>query len=275
LVSKDDLRRYYYISSPLISILVSLPIIYYSIIKAQLTVLLIIPVIVFAVMHYLGPWRVKRRVLIGFLIFIVLAIFVSYSVTESVYTYDGHFPSTSLNDGKYVNGAFTNSTTVNISLVPYSGLHNSYNFSFLVSNNISFSNYGLIINSEIPNHPVFMNLTEKDMHYVRESANSALIYYEATTLSEGSIYNFTFYIGTFNESYVTQPVGNHTVLQFIPGPYVSYAETFYVSFATYFAPYMILYNLIFITGVFVARSISNSRRFQKPPVSQPPVPPSQ
>ncbi|MFG1518947.1 MAG: hypothetical protein AAE977_00520 [Thermoplasmataceae archaeon] len=275
MVSKDDLRKYYYIFTPMISILVSLPIIYYSITEAQLTVLLIIPIIVFAVMHYLGPWRVKRRILIGFLIFIVLAIFVSYSVTESVYNYEGHFPSATLKDGKYIDNAFTNSTTVNVSLSPYSGVHDSYNFSFLVSNNITFSSYGLIINSEIPNHPLFMNLTEKDMHYVKESSHQALIYYDATTLSEGSIYNFTFYIGAFNESYATEPVGNHTLLQFIPGPYVSYAETFYVSFATYFAPYMILYNLIFITGTFVARSISNSRRYQKPPVSQPPLQPPQ
>ena len=127
--------------APVLSVVVSIPVIYlvfyivYYVSGTYLIVLIAIPVVVFAIMHYLGLYGIKKRVIHGFFIFIVLSIAVVLSTTQILYSYDGQFNGIQLGNG----------TSVDASITPYSGIHPSYNFSFDVHNNISFSHYGLNI----------------------------------------------------------------------------------------------------------------------------------
>lgn len=247
----DQMKQNPRLWASVLSVIISSLIIYivfyivYYVSGTYLIALIAIPAVVFTIMHYLGLYGVKKRVIHGFFIFIVLSIVVVLSTTQIIYNYNGQFNGIELGNG----------TAVDASVTPYSGIHPSYNFSFDIHNNVSFSTYGLSISSLTSQTFSTISVNQTQMHSISINSTHRLIYYESASLPQG-MYEFTFYIN--NSSNLNDTFTG-------TGPITSINSLMEIQFLSLFISYMILFNLVFITGTFVAKSIENSRARAKMP----------
>lgn len=236
----DLLKKYKNIAVPAISILLSSLFFYIMIITSGYTseallILLLPPVIVFLTMHYLDMYQLKKRLLFGIVTLLIIALIACFAYSYVYYDNSGVY-STTLHGGY----------NVTASVSPFSGTSDYYNYSFVVSNNTAMTDYGLVIRSFSSSTPVY-NLTMGELHHT-VTKNGLLIYYPNVTLPSG-IYYYTFYINANNNSLTY--LGPVTSVTYLYGPVIS----------QFLLSYSLLFNLIFVAGVFVARSISHSRKF--------------
>ncbi len=243
------LKKYKYISVPAISILASSLFFYLMIITSGYTsesqlVLLLPPLIVFVVMHYLDLYPTKRRLLVGVVVLLVLAPIACIAYSDVIYDNVGPASAT-------LSGGFN----VTSSVTPFTGSADSYNFSLLVSTNTSnVESFGLQVRSIYSNNFVYnlsYNLSahsgSPDLHHA-DVGTDLLLYFPNATLSPDA-YNYTFYINHLDNSLPNLgAVGTSSAL------YSAVISQFVLS-------YMVLFNLIFVAGVFVARSISHSKKY--------------
>lgn len=245
------LKKYKYVSVPAISLLASSLFFYLMIITSGYTseaelVLLLPPLITFVTMHYLDLYATKTRLIVGVLVLIILAPVACMAYSNVIYNDLGSNSGT-------LNGGYNVTSSVN----PVNGVSDSYNFSLLVSTNTSgISSFGLQVRpiySSAFTYNLSYNLTTGKgsplLHYAHVGSK-LVVYFPNATLSPNA-YNYSFYINNPNNM-----ISNLGAVAYPSALYTAVISEFVIS-------YIILFNLFFIAGVFVARSISHSRSFRQ------------
>ena len=232
---KDLIIKKNNITAPLIAIIISIPVVFMAI-YIYGEIIFLVPVISFLSFHYTKLYRIKKRILGSIVIFLAVA-FIFTGIYSDVAYYSSPVYHTTLSDG----------SSVTASVSPYSGTGGSYNFSFTISPNgtLQYSSVELNISSGqtfkmIPYSKLNPALSNGSEHF----------YYIAKGLPEG-IYQFN----------ITAQKNGTITTQDMSGPIN--APVYYLIEAllpVYSTIYIVYFELIFITGIFIGRSISNSMR---------------
>ena len=205
-------------------------------------VLFLPPVVTFFTMHYTGFYRLKLRLLASPLVFLVVLMISVVVLSHSYYTID-HPVSVQLNDG----------TNIYASVTPFKGTATSYNFTMYVSNSSDISNFTTTLQIFGPSTNITMTYSELG-HYV--ASNGTLVVYHNVPANNfpNGVFGYTYAInnGYANVSGNGPVRGGELVLTaaIMPG---------------FVLPYFIYYELLFLLGVFIARSISHSRSYDPVP----------
>ena len=214
-------------------------------------IIFLVPVVTFFSFHYTKLYRLKLRILASFIVFIVVAFVAVALLTNVVYSSQPTYKTQFLNE----HGNLTGSDVL-ASVTPYSGSSQSYTFQFYIMPNGTLNYNSINLNiAEVSGKTVVVHFSE--MVNQTYSGNNTLKLTYTTGLGTGIYsYNLT--------AQSSEPL--HTPN--ISGPINS---PFYVLYGyllpTYAVYYLIIFELVFVAGVFIARSISNSRRYSQP---QPP-----
>lgn len=196
------------------------------------------PVVTFFTMHYTHLYRLKLRLLASPLVFLVVLLIGVVIISHSFYTVD-HPVSAQLKDG----------TNVYATVTPFRSPAASYNFTMYVSNSPDPSNFTTSL--QVVGPATNITYTYSELSHYTAANGTMVIYYNIPSSSFRSgvfAYNFAINNGYANVSGNGPVIGGEAVLIYalLPGFVV-----------TYFA----YYELIFLLGVFIARSISHSRSY--------------
>ncbi len=251
----DLLQRYNRISVILISILITVPLVYLSLYISMVTYL--IPVAAFFVMHYLKLYKFIPRLLASMLIAFVAVLLMTGFYANSVY-----------NSGGVETGSSVIGTNITASVTPFHEVAGDYNFSFNLSGNTSIGEGYYIVVQGLDNN-YFANYTSEIIS-VNTSSGNRILYVHDTNLTTSGAYEYSL----LNSTGVR--------LDYAIGPAFSMYALFVPMLLSLGPTYWITFELIFVIGLFVARSISNSmrvRNLQPPqgsvPEEVPPEPPEQ
>ncbi len=236
MASSDNIfQQHSTISALVFSILLALLFIYLSLFISF--IIYFIPVEVFFVMHYLKVWRFKQRILGATIVFFVAVIFAAGLYAQTLYTSNG-VEAQKLSNGSYVIA----------SVDPFNHTSSSYNFSFSISGNESIHNYYLLIRGLNTNY--LANISESQIGTANNSTGALILYYHDITLVPSGIYEYYLYFD------------NGTSVVSSVGPIFSTTPLFELYIYDLAPPFMLTFELIFIVGLFIARSISNSARLR-------------
>lgn len=202
----------------------------------------LVPVITFFTFHYTKLYRFKLRLLAGAIVFIVIAFVATGVLTSAVY--NAHPTYTT---------QFTDGSTVNATVSPYSGTSQSYTYTIYVTPNGTFDFNSLTLNihgnggftkivsySEMTNQTFAGNDTHK-LTYLDTSLASGVFSYNLTAQKNGTIYTPEI-SGPLNTS------------EFVVYTYL---------LPTYAIYYLIVFELVYVAGLFIARSIAGSRKYRE------------
>jgi len=238
MVSINLLKKHSFSFIILFTILISLAIGYIvSYIPSIFMIVFLVPVFIIVMMHYLGLYGLKKRLLSGLFIILLAAIVVTAAEAQVYYSSD-----------HIINDKFSNDVSASTQVTPFSGVYSAYNYSITVTNykNIPGFNATLTIKSATYNR----TLTYSELsHFVR--GDSITVYYVAVANSlPYGVYNYTY---TF---------GNYSIVA--PGPINANLGT-WLDDALPFSSilYFVYYEIIFLAGVFVLRSFEHSRSYSK------------
>ncbi|MCY0851530.1 MAG: hypothetical protein OWQ34_02195 [Thermoplasma acidophilum] len=198
----------------------------------------LVPIIILVLMHYLGLYGLKKRLIYGVVIVFLAAVLIASAEAQVYYSTD-HPVSAS-----YTTSAGSITATANVK--PFSGSFPAYNFSLDISNykDLKELNFSLRIAS-----PGYVYNVTGSMLKNYTSGDQMVVYYVA---SPGSlplgIYNYTF---TFY---------NYTLAA--PGPINAPLST-WLSDSVFSVTilYFIYYEIILLAGIFLMRSIEHSRSY--------------
>ncbi|PYB69090.1 MULTISPECIES: hypothetical protein [unclassified Thermoplasma] len=194
----------------------------------------LVPIVILILMHYLGLYGLKKRLIYGVVIVFIAALLISSAESQVYYSTD-HPVSASYG-----------SITATANVRPFSGNFPAYNFSLALDNykDLKTLNFSLHIASSAYS----ANITTQLKNYT--SGNQMIVYYVAPSGSLPlGIYNYTF---TFANYSLTAP-----------GPINAPLNTWLadsVLFATIL--YFIYYEIILLAGIFLMRSIEHSRSYR-------------
>jgi hypothetical protein len=223
------------VTAPIISIIASVILIYASLFISSI-LFFMVPVAVFIVMHYTKMYRIKTRILGSLMIFIIVAILAAAIFSDYGYSHQQPPSSTS---------SFGTITTY---VTPFSGVNRDYNFTMVVnaSSPLNIGEFDPTIN--ITNGVTHLVIHQSQINHINKSTRDYVFYYNSDNLSAG-IYAYNF---SLNSSlYISN----------VLGPINTYETTYFEdSILGYVISDLIIFELIFLIGVFLARSISNSRR---------------
>lgn len=232
------------LTGPLFAILSSMVVVLLSVyVFGEL--MFLVPVVTFFSFHYTKLYRFKLRILAGTMVFIIVAFLATGLLTHAIYTSQPVYKTN-----------FTDGSNVTASVSPYSGSSQQYTYTILVTPNGTFDFNSLDLNihgaggyskvvtySEMTNQTFTGNTTQK-LTYTFDAPNSNVYSYNLTAQKNGTI-----------------------ATPEISGPLHSSELTVYTYLLpTYAIYYLLIYELIFIVGLFIARSISNSKRYSQPPM---------
>ena len=224
------------VTAPIISIIASVILIYASLFISEI-LLFMVPVAVFIVMHYTKMYGIKTRILGSLMIFIIVAILAAAIFSDNVYSYQ-QLPISSTS-------SFSTITTY---VTPFSGVNRDYNFTMVLNTTspVDLSNIHPVLN--ITNGATNLVYHGSQIRNISKSPNDYVFYYNSDNLSAG-IYTYNF---SLNSSlYISNG----------QGPINTYETTYFEdNIPSYVISDLIIFELIFLIGVFLARSISNSRR---------------
>ncbi|MCL5438038.1 MAG: hypothetical protein M1148_02435 [Candidatus Thermoplasmatota archaeon] len=172
-------------------------------------------------------------------IFIVVA-FIGSAVSAAYIPYENNTESTKFSNGIGVT-AFES---------PFSTQANSYNITIKLSNvtNFSSANYWIVYSGYTTGYG--KNISKSGIKAVPMGAGNVDLYYESPPLHP-DIYFYSFYYQ--NKSNVLAGIG----------PDLSYSSSLLLMLEIHYISYVILFMLEFTTGVFIARSIENSRKIRQ------------
>lgn len=239
------LIRYNRVSAPVIAILAGVIVVYLSFFVPDL--IFAIPVVTFLIFFWLKIFGVKKRLLASLIVFLAIAIAASAIFAYAVYSANGTASNVQLSNGSLV--------TAKIS--PYLGHSNDYNISYYISENTTLGKYWVNINSTTDTSGV--HLAASAFQNETYSNGTLLLYAHVKNITSQGIYYSTLYIG------------NGTYYVYNIGPIItSYTSILAYEMISYIPGYLILFELIFIVGIFLARSISHSAQYsrRRPPESQ-------
>ena len=243
------LRRQNRISVIVVSILIGTLLIYLSIFEPFLYIF--IPVEVFFVMHYLKFYRFKPRLLGATVIFYILVIIASGIYGPALYSSSGveYHP-------------FNNGTNITAAVTPFNNISNEYNFSFTIAGNQSIGSYYIVIVG-IFNSYHRLNLSEQNITVGYNQSHDLVLSYQVNNLTPSGLYEYCLYFGK-NLSKAAS-VNSY-------GPVFSAAAAFEFYLLNLSIPWMLLFELVFVVGLLIARSISNSAKMRNIPPKVPPPP---
>lgn len=234
-------------TGPLFAILSSMVVVLASIyVFGEL--MFLVPVVTFFSFHYTKLHRFKLRFLAGTIVFIIVAFLAVGLLSHAIYTSQPVYKT-----------QFSDGTNVTASVSPYSGSSQQYTYTMYITPNGTFDYNTLNLNihgaggysktvlySEMTNHTFAGNNTE-ELTYTFNAPNSNIYSYNLSVQKNGTIFTPE-----------------------ISGPLHASEFTVYTYILpTYAVYYLLIYELVFIVGLFIARSISNSRRYNTPPPPPP------
>lgn len=229
------------ITAPLLSILFSMLIVLVSLVVPL--AIYTVPVAVFFTFHYTRIFRIRTRVFGSLLVFFIVAVFATAIFSHIIY-----------NSSPTTVNTTPGGTSISASVTPFSGSHNQFNFSLIVTpaEAINYNSTVLIINSTAYSEKV----TFSQMKSFVDANGNTVIYYNNYNLPSGLYYyNFTIYPkagGLITTGLVNGPINTNEL-----GLYQSLLPSFIIEYVIYF-------ELIFGIGLLIGRSISHSRRYEPP-----------
>ena len=214
-------------------------------------IFVLVPAVTFFTFHYTKLYKMKLRLLGGLIVFIVVVFITAGLATNIIYHAEPTYQTQFYNS----NGNQTG-TVVLASVSPFAGTSSSYNFQIYIKPNGTFDYKSVSLNIQelggkttVVHYSQMANTTYPGNNTIRLTYTTSLangIYqYNLTAQSNGSLHTPSIN-GPFNTS---------------PFSYYTYVLPVYAIY------YTILYEMVFLAGVFIARSLSRSRRYNPP---QPP-----
>ena len=239
------LQRQSRISVILVSIILGALLVYLSLFESILIYL--VPVEVFFVMHYLKFYRFKPRILGGTVIFFIIVIIAAGIYAQALYT------STGVESQSLANGS-----NITASVTPFNHQSTSYNFTFAIAGNQSIGSYYMQVKG-IDNH-YFVNVSEQHILRGYNSSHDLILSYIDNNITPSGIYEYYLYFANG-----TTPVSSI-------GPLFSSVPVFELYLLDLTPSFMLIFELIFVVGLLIARSISNSAKMRNMPPKVPPPP---
>ncbi len=227
------------------STLIALALIYLSLYISIL--IYFVPVEVFIVMHYLKMWRLIPRILGATVVFFIAVVLASVIFGYALYDSSG-VSAQSLSNG----------STVTASVEPFNHAATSYNFTFSIAGNQTLYSYYMIIHGVSNGYTA--NISESHLSKGYNSTGALVISYVATNITNTGVYEYYFYFD------------NGTSVISSVGPLFSVGAIIELYLLDLTPGFMITFELIFVVGAFIARSISNSASMRKRYLN-PPTPP--
>ncbi len=214
--------------------------------------LFLIPVIVFFSFHYTKLYRLRTRIVGGLIIFVIVAMISAGLSTSIIYSTE-----------PVVTDHYTD-LTVETQVYPYAGNYSSYNFTLTVLGGVHLdpSYVTLAINTTT----FQKNVTSDEMKNFTDSSGNQVFYYVyANPPPNIYSYNFTFENQTGATLYTGFGTGS--------GPYaLSMTSAFKELFIIIVVPDVIIFEIILVVGIFIARSLSNAARNRGRPPQRPKQP---
>lgn len=232
------LQRYNRITVILISILTSLAIVYLSLFISY--AIYFVPVAAFFVMHYLKFYRFLPRLLASLLISFVAILLMSGVYAQQIYSSSG-----------VETGATGTGTNITASVTPYNHAASDYNFSFVLSGNTSLGEGYYIVVQGMENN--YLANYSSEIISINDSNGNRTLYVHDTNLPSSGVYQYSLHLA------------NGTRLANSIGPVFSVYALFVPLLLGLGPSFMITFELVFVIGLFVARSFSNSMRYRNPP----------
>lgn len=236
------------ISAPVIATVLGVFFVYLSIFIPY--VLFVVPVETFLVFHFLKIYRIKIRILASLVVFLAVAIIAAAMFAQIVDSNSGHAPAVQLSNG----------SIVQTSISPYHGPSNDFNYSFIVSGNTTIAPYWMNVSSSTSS-TFHIYVPQSLFHEVRLANGSLLIYVHLSNISDSGVYYYNLFLANSTSLYVAN----------IGPVMISYISLWAIEMISYIPGYLILFELIFLVGIFIGRSMSNSIRYSRsrqPPPSQ-------
>lgn len=240
-------------TAPLISFLLSALLVYIDVYYMGLAIYLV-PLAIFLTFHYTKLYRLKMRAFGGSIVIVIIAVLFTAVSVHAIYNSNFSYPS-----------EFSDGSGISSKVTPFSGSAPEYTYSFLITPNGSF-NYSTLQLNIYGQYGYSKTIPYSSMSVQNFSGNNTeLITYVFTGITASGAYSYNL-TAQKNGTTITTP-------QF-PGPlntselYIIYLEL--LSNATY---WIIVLELIFIAGLFIARSLGNARNIRqsnlKPPEEGP------
>ncbi len=240
------------ISAPLLALALSLLVTLGSIyIIGEL--MFLVPVVTFFAFHYTRLYRIKLRLLGGTIVFLIVAIVSTALLTHVIY-----------NSEPTYHAVFSDGTTANTSVSPYSGTSSQYTYSILIVPNGTFDYNSLVLNINGQSGNVAAIHYSSMQHQTFTGNNTELLTYTYSGITNPGIYTYNLTAqknGTISTVAISGPLNT------------SELNVFSQLVVTYVVYDMFLYEIIFVAGIFIGRSIGNSRRYRqqsRPPENGPP-----
>jgi hypothetical protein len=207
----------------------------------------LVPVGVFIVMHYLKMWRLVPRILGATVIFFVAVVLASVIFGYALF------------DSSGVTGQpLANGSSVIASVEPFNHESSTYNFTFSISGNQTLYTYYMNIRGI--SNGYYANISQAQLSTAHNATGSLVISYVANNITPTGVYEYYFYFD------------NGTSVISNVGPVFSVGAIIELYLLDLTPGFMITFELIFIVGAFIARSISNSASMRKRYLN-PPTPP--
>ena len=243
------------VTAPVLAVLFSV-IVALSAIYFYGELMFLVPVVTFVTFHYTGLYRLRLRLLGGTIVFIIVAFLATGLLTNAVYhahpTYQTYFTN-----GTSAMGNVTATVT------PYSGQSPSYVYHIYIT----------------PNGSLDFNTVELNIHQLGGvTINVQYAQMQNTTFPLNNTVELTYTLtnpgaGIYSYNLTAQKNGTIYTPE-ISGPLNTPFFSVYVYILpTYAIYYLIIFELIFVVGVFIARSFSSSRRYSQQPPHPPKGPP--
>ncbi|AAT43152.1 hypothetical protein [Picrophilus oshimae] len=192
---------------------------------------ILLPVFIFLIMHFLGLYKLRQRLLAGAIIIILITMIFGGIYTNYIYTLGG------------TEKANINGTEVETIIVPYSGYTGLHNITALTSYNGSLNNSYLEIISETSN--CRFNITYNSSNAISIDGMRGMYY--TVNLPRGLYY----VVYKVNKNYYIDSVGP-----------VNTSESSLYTYATYaiLIKYLLIVIVLYLIGVFFASYIQRSAK---------------
>ena len=247
--------------APVISILIAVLIVYLSFYISEIIVF-IVPIETFFVFHYLKVYKITTRLMAGVIIFIVAALAFSASYSYDVYQSSPTYSETVT--------PYNLTYVSNVTPFSHAGPGATYHFLITVTDqNGSYApNYSTSVVNVLGASNYDHVLSASQLSIKTAANHSAVITFNMSNLKAG-VYDYNYSV-VMNGNRVYMYSGN-----FFSGPINTGVPQLFVKVVpTYVISYLVYFELIFAVGVFIGRSIGNSRRTMglrgNPPSGGPP-----
>ncbi len=245
----DILLEHRMLFAPLISIVLSALIVAASLYSSVPYLYMAVPVVTFFIFYSLHIHKIKPRILGSLVVFIVTAIIAAAIFSGILYSASGQSQVQYLENG----------SAISTSVTPYRGPSASYNFSFSITGNTSFTSYSMVVR-DLTDSSVKQIFIPQNRFNSSMSSNGTLnLYIHLNNITKKGIYGYYLFLNN-----------NTTLYASNLGPLItSYENVFSAEILDFVQGYLIVFELIFLVGIFLGRSLSHSllygRRIKPPP----------